>query len=262
LSIIEGILEKVYLKLYSTENEIVQSAVGIYKLNKVDSAKLIPLLNNYRETTRGKSLPDDSMKQQLKSQPFIWFQLGSDIVKPSSIVSGIRALFSTPAAPAAPVPPAFLRAAAAAPPPPSLSDQEVISLATTFDNFISIDKAESVFMMVRNMFPDPNDTSSYSTLLHIYDAAKEPDNITTWNEKLTLVKPFGITTTGTFGVALASAMITGGPRLSEIGITQWPLYTIQTHLSFPMLQCMTFLAATNQTSEKTNRYENLVFPIP
>jgi len=272
LRMIEGILEKIYTKLYSTTIDEVYNALGIYKLNKDDSAKLIPFLNSYRETARGKTLHEDVLKEQFKLNPFIWFQLGSDI-PPQTIITGLRTLLSP--GPGGPFP---VRTVTTGPTGPTGStgstDTELMALATTFDNFIGVDKAKNVFMMVQNTFPSPNEASSYFALLHTYGEEKESEDITTWNKTLLGPKkftpPVGQVVQAqqpSFVLASAqpigpSAPAIGGPRLTDIGMSQWPLYALQTHLSLPILQCMTFLAATNQTSEKTKRYENLVLPIP
>ena len=246
LSMIEGILKNVYSKLYSTEPSVFHDALGIYKFDKDYSAKLLPLIRYYMETARGKSIPDDTIKIQLTSTPFVWFQLGSDIVY-NNITLTLKTALTPPPKPGG----VFTAPVATASPIP---DETLVKLVGTFNNFINDDKSESVFMIVHNTFP----SSSYFALLHTYSANKESDDIVEWNEKLSTSKPFvDQLTTGSSG----KLTITGGPRLSEIGMLQWPSYTTQTHISFPMLQCMTFLAATNQTSEKTKRYENLVLPI-
>ena len=247
LSMIEGILKNVYSKLYSTEPSDVHAALGIYKFDKNYSAKLIPLIRHYMETARGKSLPDNIVSMQLATTPFVWFQLGSDIIY-NNITLTLKTALTPPARPAG----VFAAPATTVSP---ITDETLLKLVSTFNNFINDDKSESVFMIVHNTFPSP----SYFALLHTYNATKESDEITEWNGTLSTSKPFvDQLTTGSSG----KLTITGGPRLSEIGMLQWPSYTTQTHLSLPMFQCMTFLAATNQTSEKTKRYENLVLPIP
>lgn len=245
LSMIEGILKNVYSKLYSTEPSDVHAALGIYKFDKNDSAKLLPLIRHYMETARGKSsLPDDTIKIQLSTTPFVWFQLGPDIIY-NNITLTLKTALTPQPRPAG----VFAGPATAV---SSITDEALVKLVGTFNNFINDDKSESVFMIVHTTFP----SSSYFALLHTYNASEESEDIVEWNDKLSTSKPFvDQLTTGRLTV-------TGGPRLSDIGMLQWPSYTTQTHLSLPVFQCMTFLAATNQTSEKTKRYENLVLPIP
>jgi hypothetical protein len=177
---------------------------------------------------KGQSLPDDTMKEKLGTKPFVWFQLGSTVVNQPIKLA----------------PETFGK----------LNQKSKESLAETFYNFIgnADEKDMTVFMMVFNKIPDVTVTNPYIALLHLYEVEPgKPDPTIEWNKQLTAAIPFD---------ALERTVLTAttsiGPRLNDIGIgvAQWPLYTIQTHLSLPMLQCMTFLAVVNQSSEKSKRY--------
>jgi len=238
LRIIEGILENVYSKL-STNTEF-----GIYKINREDSAKLIPLITFYTETTGGQSLSSEKMKENFKTQPFVWFQLGSKIVKQNTQVELTKLLGPKPGA------------------TPGRSAEDIKALSDTFNNFIGDEatKAGNVFMMVNSSFPIDATPSTFA-LLHTYgkDTADEASKIAMWNDAMGTIKGGsvpGLAGTG-FGTFVPSST---PPRLSDIGLTQWPPYTIQTHLSLPVFQCMTFLAAANQMSPDTQRYGELVLP--
>jgi hypothetical protein len=231
---IESILQKVYKNLYSPDQTVSRNAYGIYKFNMDTSAKLIPIINYYTEQAKGQSLPDDTMRERMGTKPFVWFQLGSMVVN-----QPIKPKLDT-----------FSKLA------PKSKD-----LAESFYNFIgnADEKDMTVFMMVFNKIPDVTATNQYIALLHLYDVEPgKPDPTVEWNKQLTTAIPFD---------ALEPTVLPPtsiGPRLDNIGIgvPQWPLYTIQTHLSLPMLQCMTFLAAANQSSEKSKQYDKLVLPIP
>ena len=248
LRMIEGILDKVYSKLSET------TTLGIYKINSDDSAKLIPLLNFYRETTRGQSLSDKTMKEQFKAQPFVWFQLGADIVKPSSIVVDINKL--TASGPTTTTTTASIDNA---------------TLAETFNNFIGVDdkmKAPYVFMMVNSTYPVDATPSTFA-LLHTFgedsEFEKEASAIAAWNDKFITLSGSGSgfripSLPGLAGFPTGPPRTVEPPRLSDIGMIQWPPYTLQTHLSMPVFQCMTFLAAANQISSANKQYKNLVLP--
>lgn len=255
LRIIEGILENVYFKL-STNTDF-----GIYRINKTDSEKLIPLITFYTETTGGQSLSSEKMKENFKTQPFVWFQLGSKIVKqnPQVQVELTKLLGKPPTGTTG---------------TPVRSTEDIKALSETFNNFIGDDatKATSVFMMVNSSFPIDATPSTFA-LLHTYGKDTTPDEtskIAMWNEAMGTIKGVSATSTiasfGTFtgiappGTVAVAAGPAPPPRLSDIGLTQWPPYTIQTHLSMPVFQCMTFLAAANQMSPANKQYQNLVLP--
>ena len=251
LRMIEGILDKVYSKLSTTP-----ASFGIYKINRDDSAKLIPLLNFYRETTRGQSLSDKTMKEQFKAQPFVWFQLGADIVKPSSIVADITKLTAT------------------GPTTSTTAPIDNTTLAETFNNFIGVDekddkkKAPYVFMMVNSTYPVDATPSTFA-LLHTFgedeEFGKEASAIEAWNAKFITLRGSGSgfripSLPGIAGFTAGTTPTVEPPRLSDIGMIQWPPYTLQTHLSMPVFQCMTFLAAANQISSADKQYQKLVLP--
>jgi len=254
LRIIEGILENVYSKLYIPPSNPSLSPFGIYRINKTDSAKLIPLITFYTETTGGQSLSSETMKEQFKTQPFIWFQVGSKIVK-QTIQAAIGTLL-----------------AQKPPTTPAARNEEITALSETFNNFIGDDatKVGNVFMMVNSSFPIDATPSSLA-LLHTYGKDTTPEEaskISLWNETIGSLNGRSVPGTTGFGqfvtslTAPGTAAAASPPRLSDIGLTQWPPYTIQTHLSLPVFQCMTFLAATNQMSPESHRYGELVLPPP
>ena len=152
---------------------------------------------------------------------------------------------------------------------PVRTPDDIKALSDTFNNFIGDDatKANSVFMMVNSSFPIDATHSTFA-FLHTYetDTSDETPKIAMWNETIGSLKGGSVTIASTVGLfsglnpAGTVAAAASPPRLSDIGLTQWPPYTIQTHLSMPVFQCMTFLAAANQMSPANKQYQNLVLP--
>jgi len=231
LGLIESIMNNIVLsKIDGTTNP---NAYGIYKFDKVMSKQLLPYITKYTDTIKGTGITEEGAPiSRITTQPFMWFQLGSEMSVPSGLMAKLK------------------------------TDKVTVDI---FKKFIEEDKESSVFLIITYGYP--LDVTGIYCLLHKYniDDKDNKDGIKTWNDTLTANYPFtspgstGIFSTGASPVFAPS----GGPKLSSINITKSsiPAYGINTHLSFLMLQYLTFLASVNFPVPSNDRYEKLKLPL-